>query len=164
VVTGALSAAAGCGQIAAGTVLTSRKVKRHGLVFAGGAAIALAGLCAFATVPVIALAFVALIVAGTGQAGFASMQSVLAIESAAGSERGVALGVLSTAIGSLPLGMVVIGVAASQLGARPALLASAIVGLAAMLCLTLRSPELLAPSMPAGDVVPRGAGAPPALT
>jgi MFS family permease len=164
VVTGALSAAAGCGQIAAGTVLTSRDVKRHGLVFAGGAGIALAGLCAFATVPVIALAFVALVVAGTGQAGFASMQSVLAIESAAGSERGAALGVLSTAIGSLPLGMVVIGLAANQLGARPALLASAIVGLTAMLWLTLRSPELLAASTPAGDAATRGGGAPSALT
>ena len=74
------------------------------------------------------------------------MQSLLALESASVSERGAALGVLSTAIGSLPLGMVVIGVGAQALGARPALLVSAVTGFLALVVLMARSPELRAPT------------------
>jgi MFS family permease len=146
IVAGALSAAPGCGQIAAGAVLSSRHIRRRGLVFSGGAGLALISLSVFSSAPLLSIAFVALVVSGAGQAGFASMQSLLAIESAPESERGAALGVLSTAIGSLPLGMVVIGLGAEALGVRPALLASALSGLVVLLALISRSPELLAPS------------------
>ena len=146
VIAGALSAAAGCGQIAAGALLSSRHIKRRGLVFAGGAGGALLSLSVFASAPLLSIAFAALVVSGVGQAGFASMQSLLALESASVSERGAALGVLSTAIGSLPLGMVVIGVGAQALGARPALLVSAVTGFLALIGLMARSPELLAPT------------------
>jgi hypothetical protein len=146
VVAGALSAAAGCGQIAAGALLSSRHIKRRGLVFAGGAGVALVSLSVFASAPLLSIAFAALVVSGVGQAGFASMQSLLAIESASVFERGAALGVLSTAIGSLPLGMVVIGLGAQALGARPALLVSAVTGFLALVGLMARSPELLAPT------------------
>ena len=146
VVAGALSAAAGCGQIAAGALLSSRHIQRRGLVFAGGAGVALVSLSVFASAPLLSIAFAALVVSGVGQAGFASMQSLLAIESASVFERGAALGVLSTAIGSLPLGMVVIGLGAQALGARPALLVSAATGFLALVGLMARSPELLAPT------------------
>jgi MFS family permease len=146
VVAGALSAAAGCGQIAAGALLSSRHIKRRGLVFAGGAGVALVGLSVFASAPLLSIAFGALVVSGVGQAGFASMQSLLAIESASVFERGAVLGVLSTAIGSLPVGMVVIGFGAQALGARPALLVSAVAGFLALTGLMARSPELLAPT------------------
>jgi MFS family permease len=146
VVAGALSAAAGCGQIAAGALLSSRHVKRRGLVFAGGAGVALVSLSVFASAPLLSIAFAALVVSGVGQAGFASMQSLLAIESASVFERGAVLGVLSTAIGSLPVGMVVIGFGAQLLGARPALLVSAVTGFFSLTVLMARSPELLAPS------------------
>ena len=146
-VVGALSATAGCGQILGGAVSASGPVRRHGLIFAGGAGIALIGLSAFAAAPVLGVAFVALLVAGTGQAGFASMQSLLAVESAPPSERGAALGVLSTAIGALPVGMVLIGVSAEFLGARQALFISALTGLSALMWLMSRSPELLAPRL-----------------
>jgi MFS family permease len=147
VVAGALSAAAGCGQIAAGALLSSRHIQRRGLVFAGGAGVALVSLSVFASAPLLSIAFAALVVSGVGQAGFASMQSLLAIESASVFERGAALGVLSTAIGSLPLGMVVIGLGAQALGARPALLVSAVTGFLALVGLMARSPELLAPTV-----------------
>jgi MFS family permease len=146
VVAGALSAAAGCGQIAAGALLSSRHIKRRGLVFAGGAGVALVGLSVFASAPLLSIAFAALVVSGVGQAGFASMQSLLAIESAPVFERGAALGVLSTAIGSLPVGMVVIGLGAQALGARPALLVSSVTGSLALAGLMACSPELLAPT------------------
>ncbi len=147
VLAGALAAAPGLGQITAGVVLSTRRLRRYGLVFACGSAIALLGLFVFATFPVLGVAFVALFVAGVGQAGFGSMQSLLAIESAGAGERGVALGVLSTAIGALPIGMAAIGFGAELLGTRAALVASSTLGLVALGMIVLRRRrELLGPN------------------
>ncbi|MHC9291841.1 MFS transporter [Mycobacterium sp. LTG2003] len=147
VVAGALAAAPGFGQIIAGLILSTRPLYRHGLVFACGSAVALTGLFVFATIPVLIVAFVALFVAGVGQAGFGSMQSLLAIESAGASERGVALGVLSTAIGALPIGMSLIGLGAELLGTRTALLISSLLGLAVLTVIVLRERrDLLGPN------------------
>jgi MFS family permease len=146
VLAGALAAAPGLGQISAGLALSTRSLRRHGLVFACGSAIALIGLFVFATVPLLGVAFVALFVSGVGQAGFGSMQSLLAIESAGATERGVALGVLSTAIGALPIGMATIGLAAELVGPRGALLASSVLGLVALGAIVLRRRDLLGPN------------------
>lgn len=147
VLAGALAAAPGFGQITAGLILSTRPLYRHGFVFACGSAVALTGLFVFATVPVLGVAFVALFVSGVGQAGFGSMQSLLAIESAGATERGVALGVLSTAIGALPIGMALIGLGAELLGTRTALLTSSLLGLAALGVIVLRQRrDLLGPS------------------
>ncbi|CAA0131877.1 Uncharacterised protein [Mycolicibacterium vanbaalenii] len=149
ILAGALAAAPGLGQITAGLVLTTRPLYRYGTVFACGSAIALLGLLVFATVPVLAVAFVALFVAGVGQAGFGSMQSLLAIESAGPNERGVALGVLSTAIGALPIGMAVIGLGAELFGTRAALIASSLLGLVALGVIVFRRRrDLLGPNPP----------------
>lgn len=146
VLAGALAAAPGLGQITAGVVLSTRPLRRHGLVFACGSAVALLGLFVFATVPVLGVAFIALFVSGVGQAGFGSMQSLLAIESAGASERGVALGMLSTAIGALPIGMATIGVGAELLGTRAALLIASVLGLVALGAIVLRRRDLLGPN------------------
>lgn len=147
VLAGALAAAPGLGQITAGLLLSTRQLCRHGLVFACGSAIGLTGLFVFATVPMLGVAFVALFVSGAGQAGFGSMQSLLAIESAGASERGIALGVLSTAIGALPIGMATIGLGAELLGTRAALVTSSLLGLAALGVVVLRSRrDLLGPN------------------
>jgi MFS family permease len=148
VLAGALAAAPGLGQITAGMALSTRELRRHGLVFACGSAIALLGLFVFATVPLLGVAFVALFISGVGQAGFGSMQSLLAIESAGATERGVALGVLSTAIGALPIGMAGIGLAAEVVGPRGALLASSVLGLTALGAIVLRRRDLLGPNPP----------------
>jgi MFS family permease len=146
VLAGTLAAAPGLGQITAGVVLSTRPLRRHGLVFACGSAIALLGLFVFATVPLLGVAFIALFVSGIGQAGFGSMQSLLAIESAGASERGVALGMLSTAIGALPIGMATIGVGAELLGTRAALLIASVLGLVALGAIVLRRRDLLGPN------------------
>jgi predicted MFS family arabinose efflux permease len=143
VLVGALGAASGCGQILCGTVLSTRRLHRRGLVFAVGSMVALLGLFGFSVAPGFELAFLALFVAGLGQAAFASMQSLLAIESARDTERGVALGVLSTAIGAMPIGMVAIGASAELLGTRNALMLSSLVGMAAVLAVVMRLRDLL---------------------
>jgi len=143
---GALAAAPGCGQITAGICLSARHLERHGLVFAAGSGIALCGLLGFATAPALGMAFLALFVSGLGQAAFGSMQSLLAIESAGESERGAALGVLSTCIGALPVGMILIGAGAEALGPRTALTASALLGLTGLVTVVAKRSELLARS------------------
>lgn len=140
---GVLGSAAGCGQLVGGMVLATRPSTSHGHAYVGGSAIALGGLCLFATAPVLGLACAALLFAGMGQAGFATMQSLLAIESATVAERGAALGLLSTAIGALPLGMVGIGVVAELLGPRATMLASSVVGLVLLGLCVRRLPHLL---------------------
>jgi hypothetical protein len=95
-----------------------------------------------------------LFISGVGQAGFGSMQSLLAIESAGPAERGVALGVLSTAIGALPIGMATIGLAAELVGPRGALLASSVLGLTALGAIVLRRRDLLGPNPPTAAMEP----------
>lgn len=145
-VIGALAAAPGCGQIVAGLGLSARPLERHGLVFAVGSGIALCGLLGFATAPGLGLAFLALFVSGLGQAAFGSMQSLLAIESADEFERGTALGVLSTCIGALPVGMILIGVGAEVMAPGTALTISALLGLTGLGLVVAQRSELLARS------------------
>lgn len=156
-----LSAGTVIGQLAASGVLTSRNISHHGRVFAAGAAVALVGLGLFASIPVLGIAILALLLAGAGQAAFGAMQALLAIESAGPRDRGTALGLLSTAIGSMPLGMLVVGIAAELMGTRPALVLSSLVGLAALGALLTRSADLLAVSAPPAAGAQPGAEQPP---
>jgi MFS family permease len=146
--TGVLASAAGVGQLIGGLVLAARGVRHRGRAFVVGSVLALGGLGAFAAAPVLALAFLALVLAGAGQAGFGSMQSLLAIESAGRAEQGAALGLLSTAVGALPLGMLYVGVSAQVLGAPVALLASSAGGIAVLAVCLQRWPHVLGPPDP----------------
>jgi predicted MFS family arabinose efflux permease len=92
----------------------------------------------------VALALLALGVAGIGQAMFGALQATLPVAAVPPHDRSAALGVLSTTIGiALPTGMLILGVTSSLLGARSAMFVSAVVGLGALTALVLRYPELL---------------------
>jgi predicted MFS family arabinose efflux permease len=146
--TGVLAAATGAGQILCGLTLSMLRIPRHGLVFAAGSGVALAGLIGFALAPTFDLAAAALFLGGLGQGCFAAMQGLLAIESAGDAQRGAVLGVLSTCIGALPAGMVLMGFEAAAVGIRPALTCSALAGLALLGCVLARLPQLLGPTRP----------------
>jgi predicted MFS family arabinose efflux permease len=141
--TGVLAAATGAGQILCGLTLSTLRLSRHGLIFAAGSGVALAGLIGFALAPTFDLAVVALFIGGLGQGCFAAMQGLLAIESAGDSQRGAVLGVLSTCIGALPIGMVLMGFEAAAVGIRPTLICSALAGLSLLGCALARLPQLL---------------------
>jgi hypothetical protein len=143
--TGLLASAAGLGQLISGLVLATRDIRRRGALFVTGSVVALCGLGAFALAPSLVLAFLALFVAGIGQAAFGSMQSLLAIEAAGPGEQGAALGLLSTAIGALPLGMLYVGVSAQWLGAPLALFTSAVGGISVLAIWMRRWPDVLQP-------------------
>jgi predicted MFS family arabinose efflux permease len=141
--TGVLASAAGFGQLAGSVRLAAREVAPgdRGRLFVGGAIVALCGLAAFAVAPLLAVACAALFVAGVGTAAYSSMQSLLAIESAGGTDQGAALGLLSTAIGSLPLGMLAVGLTAQAFGAPLTLFACSVAGMTSLLGWLRRGPS-----------------------
>jgi predicted MFS family arabinose efflux permease len=130
--TGVLGSAQGCGQLVGCLMLAARPVERHGRVFVGGSVVALVGMLLFGLAPVVVAAGLALLLAGFGSSGFAAMQSLIAIESVTETERGAALGLVSTAIGALPIGMLLLGGVSQVLGPRPTLVASAVAGLGSL--------------------------------
>jgi predicted MFS family arabinose efflux permease len=145
---GLLSGAPGFGQILAGSVLASHPPARHFLLFVGGCVTGLVGVLLLSGAPAFALAFGALLLTGMGTSAFASMQSLLAIESAGESERGVALGLMSTCIGALPIGTIVLGALAELLGTRAALATSTCIGLMLFVLLTVQFRALLGARAP----------------
>lgn len=141
-VAGLLGAAAAVGQVVGGLGIAFRTIAHRGMVLLAGGAVSLTGLLAFAVSPTLVVAFAALFGAGLGSAAFASMQSLLALDATDPSEHGVALGTVSTAIGAMPVGMLLIGVWSEWFGSRNALMCSAVVGLMMLAAVALRWPEL----------------------
>ena len=133
VMAGVIGATAGIVQLLITAVLVVRPVRRPLSAYTFGVALCLCCLAVLAYTPVLTAALLTLGVAGIGQALFGSTQAMLPVAAVAPHERAAALGLLSTTIGvALPTGMVVLGVTSSLLGAQPAMLMSALVGLAAL--------------------------------
>jgi predicted MFS family arabinose efflux permease len=128
-VAGLLTAAAGLGQVVGGVAIAAKTVRRRGVLLFVGSAAAIAGVLVFALSTSPSTAFVSLFVAGLGQAGFSAMQSVIAAEPPDPVVRAAALGVVSTAVGAMPLGMLLIGAMSEWLGARGGVLLAALLGL-----------------------------------
>lgn len=140
---GLLASAPGTGMLL-GTLLVASSTPAHrGKVFVAGTVLAFAGLFLFAAAPWYILALGIIFAAGIGQAGFATMQAVLTMDAADDETRGRAMGLLSMAIGSLPIGMLILGGSAAMLGPATAVMVSCIVGLAAMALVVRWRPESL---------------------
>jgi predicted MFS family arabinose efflux permease len=92
----------------------------------------LIALMAMAVLPHAALAGLALIVAGFGNAGFGIMQSTLIFHGVRPEMRALLLGLLTVAIGTGPLGFLQIGLLAESFGAQLAVLISGVEGLVAL--------------------------------
>lgn len=126
---GSLTAAAGFGQLLGGVVIAAR-VTRHRLVLLlAGSATTILGIAVFGLAANAAVAFAGLFVAGLGQSAFSAMQSVLAVEPPDPAVRLAVLGTVTTAVGAMPVGMVIIGGAAEWLGARGGVLLVNLIGL-----------------------------------
>jgi len=143
---GALASAAGCGALVGSMLVAAFVPERigRGWTYIAGAGLAMSGLLGFAFAPWYPLAWVALAVAGLGQAGFASLQGALILLAAQADMRGRAMGVLSMAIGVLPFGMVLLGLTAQVTDPTVAVSVSALLGLAGLLGWTARAPALRA--------------------
>jgi len=125
-----IGALLGGGLIAAGVMRMDRR-----LMFAGGSSMFMVMLLVAALSPSYWLALAALIVGGFGTAGFGNMQTTLMLTEAPIEVRSRLLGIVTVCIGTGPLGILLAGVLAGELGPRGAILAMAGLGLAFTLAL-----------------------------
>jgi len=158
---GLLGAAAPAGQALAGMVVGTSTMRRTRLIFLAGAALGLLGLVLTGATTWLPLAILGLLIAGAGQAGFVTTQSLLSIESTDEHSRGIALGSVSVAVGSMPLGLLIVGVAAEILDPRHAVLGAAALGFTALVALAVRSRSVLRSHRPPADLISSAAGSRP---
>lgn len=141
--TSLLASGDGLGQMCAGLVFTTLGLRRHGLVLVIGAMTTCTGILVFSQAPVPLVAFGALVIAGTGTSGYAATQTVAALKNAAPAERGAVLGLMTTAIGFTPVGMLLIGGLAAALPASTALLLTTSIALIVVAGLALNGRDTL---------------------
>jgi MFS family permease len=139
---GVLQSASGFGSFFGSLFLASlTSFNRHGAVFLGGSVLGTLGLLIFSFSHWYGLSFVALLVMGTGVAGFAVMQMTLVMLVSRDEMRGRALGVVSLAIGVSPIGALFIGGLASAIGTANAVTVNAVTGLALLALIGLIMPS-----------------------
>jgi predicted MFS family arabinose efflux permease len=149
---GVIGSAAGAVQLVTAAALVVRPLRRPAVLYAGGVALCLCCLGVLSQAPVVAVALLALGAAGVGQALFSATQAILPVAAVGPHDRPAALGLVSTTIGvALPTGMVILGVTSSLLGARRAMLVSALAGLAGLAVTLLRNPHLMRSGEPPGS-------------
>ena len=141
VLMGILAAADGAGSFVGSLFLASRgEIRSPGRVFAYGATTALAFILGFALSKVYALSVVFLFLAGLSAAGFGAMQSTMVLLGTPEPMRGRAMGALTIAIGTAPLGILVSSAVAEAWGAPIAVSINCVVALFIMGVILLKVP------------------------
>ena len=140
---GLLSAADALGSTIGIVLLAQRPKAPQAAVFVGSCVGMCLLLTGFTFVTAFPLALVTLLCFGIVHAGFSTMQSSIILRAAAADVRGRAGGWLSMAIGTLPFGMVLLGVLAEQIGSHAAVVASAVAGMVVLVLWLIRRPEVL---------------------
>ena len=151
-----LASAEGMGLfIGATTVAFLGAIRYAGRVFVVGSASLLLSLLLFALSPWYPLSFIALLAMGLSSSGFFTMQSTIVLTSADPNRRGMAMGVLSLAIGIMPLGILMMGATATILSPQAAIGMSAAVGLLLMVPVAMLTPLVRRPAAVGEAVGPR---------
>ena len=147
---GALVAADGLGALVGALALASRRDARgHRALFGAAVLAAPVLLVALSGARGLPLCVLLLVVMGTAESAFATMQSTLVLLSAPERVRGAAMGILSACIGTQPLGTLAIGLLAAGIGAPRAFAVNAVAALLVIVPLTLPLVRRRA-SVPAG--------------
>ena len=141
---GLLASGTGIGMMVGSLAVAKLTPRRRGVVYVCGAFAALVFLIAFALSSMYWLAFAAIVCSGLGSGFFGATQSTLVMTAVPEEIRGRALGLLSMAIGALPIGMYLLGEVAEIAGARNALIISALTGMAVLFVWVRRRPEIAA--------------------
>ena len=129
---GLLAAGTGIGMMTGSLIVARTTPRRRGRVYLAGVFAALAMLIPFALANTYWLAFAFIVVSGVGSGFFGATQSTLTMVAVPEEIRGRTLGLLSMAIGALPIGMYGLGETAEQIGVTPALITSAALGFVAL--------------------------------
>lgn len=141
---GLLAAGTGFGMMTASLFFARVRPGPRGRVYVGGIAAGMVLLMPFALVDTYGLALIAIIASGFGSGLFGATQSTLVMLTVSDEMRGRALGLLSMAIGALPVGMYALGELAEQIGVGPAIVTSASCGLVVLVIWLRVRPEVWA--------------------
>jgi predicted MFS family arabinose efflux permease len=143
---GVLMAGAGLGaMIGAVLVASARNIQHHGRLYIGGSTVSFAALLLLAASQWSSLSLPALILLGLGTAGFSTMQASIVLLVARRDVRGKALGVVSLAIGTSPIGALIEGAVADWQGPGFTLGLNAAAGLICMALVGTLLPVLRRP-------------------
>ena len=118
--------------------------KRQGALFVGGSAGAAALLIGLALSPVFALSLLIQLAIGICAGLFGVHQAALVLSASPADSRARALGLIATAIGLTPIGMLLIGGLSSAVGAQVAIATTAALGLTGLLLVAITNPMLRA--------------------
>ena len=140
---GLIGSMTGFGMITGSLVTARWGGGRWGLAYTLGVFVAMAMLIVWALSPNVLIAVITLYVASCGSGLFAATQSTLVLTTVSEEMRGRAMGLLSMAIGALPVGTYALGEVAQQLGARTAVICMASLGLAGMTLWLMIRPEVI---------------------
>jgi predicted MFS family arabinose efflux permease len=139
---GLISAAYGAGMMA-GSLWVAAREPHRGRAYVAGSMVACVLLLGFATFRSYVVVVLFALGAGAAMGLFGSTQTALAITSTSAELRGRAMGLLSMAIGALPVGMYALGELAQAVGAPTALVVFNLAGLAGLLVWARLRPEVL---------------------
>lgn len=139
---GMLGAASGVGALAGALALSARPfVPRPAVLFSIGSFTMSAALVGFALSRSFELSIVLLLISGLGSASFSAFQSTIILRAAPEQVRGRAMGVLTLAIGTAPIGLIEIGALTEQFGAPAAVAANAALCAVLIVVTTLALPK-----------------------
>ena len=133
VLVGALAGAEPLGAIASGIALSAGWLRLNGRrALLRGSFLFLAGLVAMALSPWYGLAFMLLVIGGLGTAAFGTMQTSLVLTEAPPAATSRVMGIVTMCIGTGPISVLAIGLLADRIGAAPAILVMAGIGIAGL--------------------------------
>jgi len=141
---GLLASGTGIGMLLGSFTWAARPIARRGLLYIAGPLLSMLFLFAFAAAQWYLVALPLLIVAGFGSSAFGTMQGVLMMTTAAPEMRGRAMGIMSMAIGTLPFGMIGLGLVAQATSPAPAVMISVVAGVIALAAWVVAYPEVRA--------------------
>lgn len=142
---GVLAGADGVGGVLTAAWLTfGSGTRRQGALFVIGSTGAAALLIGLALSPVFGLSLVIQLALGICTGLFGAHQAALVLSAAPAESRARALGLIATAIGLTPIGMLLIGGLSSAAGARAAIATMAALGLIGLLLTVIFNPRLRA--------------------
>jgi hypothetical protein len=140
---GVLASADGLGgALTAGWLAFGSGTRRQGALFVGGSTGAAALLIGLALSPVFALSLVIQLALGICAGLFSVHQAALVLSAAPAESRARALGLIATAIGLTPVGMLLIGGLSSVAGAQTAIATMASLGLIGLLLVVIFNRQL----------------------
>jgi len=130
---GVLAAADGCGALfGAIVVAVFAQSVYYRRIYVIGSTIVLVAVFIFSLSGVFGLSMSVLLIGGLGLAGFGTMQSTLIFVETPASIRGRVLGILTMCIGTMPIGMLAVGLIADWIGAARAISVMTLCGMAVL--------------------------------